>query len=139
VDQALQERTFNLIQSSVRNQDLIYFFRGFAINTKAIIPLREFFESNYNSVGVPLVLELRCDQSLSLGDLWQINTRLETTFSMKYIVQVGVMLPCPVVAYVNTPLVFIERVFWFCTGRRSSQGRGVLQGMSSLDDIRFRS
>jgi hypothetical protein len=54
VDPALQERTFNLIQSSVRNQDLIYFFRGFATNTKAITPMREFFESNYNSVGVLL-------------------------------------------------------------------------------------
>jgi len=65
VDPRLQERTFNLIQSSVRNQDLIYFFRGLATNTKAIMPLREFFESNYS----------------------YINTRLETTFSMKYIVQ----------------------------------------------------
>jgi len=65
VDPALQERTFNLIQSSVRNQDLIYFFRGFAVNPKAIKALREFFEKNYKS----------------------IHTRLETTFSMKYIVQ----------------------------------------------------
>jgi len=65
VDPALHERTFNLIQSSVRNQDIIYFFRGFSANTKAIIPLREFFEKNYSS----------------------INTRLATTFSMKYIVQ----------------------------------------------------
>jgi hypothetical protein len=55
VDPGLQERTFNLIQSSVRNQDLIIFFRGLATNTKAIIPLREFFESNYNSVGFPLL------------------------------------------------------------------------------------
>jgi aminopeptidase 2 len=55
VDPALQERTFNLIQSSVRNQDLIYFFRGLATNTKAIIPLREFFESNYNSVSIRLL------------------------------------------------------------------------------------
>jgi len=53
VDPALQERTFNLILSSVRNQDLISFFRGFAINPKAINAMRDFFESNYNSVGVP--------------------------------------------------------------------------------------
>jgi hypothetical protein len=52
VDLALQERTFNLIMSSVRNQDLIYFFRGFAINPKAINAMRDFFESNYDSVGV---------------------------------------------------------------------------------------
>ena len=52
VDPALQRRTFNLIQSSVRNQDLIYFFRGFAANPKAIYALRDFFESNYDSVGV---------------------------------------------------------------------------------------
>jgi len=64
-DPALLERTFNLIQSRVRNQDVIYFFRGFAVNVKAIKALREFFEGNYNA----------------------INTRLETTFSMKYIVQ----------------------------------------------------
>ncbi|KAI0280676.1 peptidase family M1-domain-containing protein [Russula aff. rugulosa BPL654] len=59
------ERTFKLIQTSVRNQDLIYFFRGFSMNPKATNALREFFETNYNS----------------------IYTRLETTFSMKYIVQ----------------------------------------------------
>jgi len=65
VDPVLQRRTFKLIQTSVRNQDLISFFRGFAMNPKAINASREFFESNYNS----------------------ISTRLETTFSMKYIVQ----------------------------------------------------
>jgi len=65
VDPALQERTFKLIQTSVRNQDLIFFFRGFAMNPKAFNATREFFENNYNS----------------------INTRLATTFSMKFIVQ----------------------------------------------------
>jgi len=50
VDPALQGRTFKLIQTSVRNQDLIYFFRGFSMNPKAINALREFFETNYNSV-----------------------------------------------------------------------------------------
>jgi hypothetical protein len=55
VDPALQERTFKLIQSRVRNQDLIYFFRGFATNTKAIISLRKFFESNYDSVNIRLL------------------------------------------------------------------------------------
>jgi len=43
VDPALLERTFDLIQSSVRNQDLVYFFRRFSANPKAIIPLRDFF------------------------------------------------------------------------------------------------
>jgi len=52
VDPALHEQTFNLIQSSVRNQDLIYFFRGFSSNPKAIIALREFFEKNYDSVRI---------------------------------------------------------------------------------------
>jgi aminopeptidase 2 len=65
VDPALQERTFKLIQTSVRNQDLIYFFRGFSMNPKATNALREFFETNYNS----------------------IYTRLETTFTMKFIIQ----------------------------------------------------
>ncbi|KAH9043934.1 leucyl aminopeptidase [Lactarius pseudohatsudake] len=65
VDPALHARTFDMILSSVRNQDLIYFFRGFCANTKALYALREFFEANYSS----------------------INKRLETTFSMKYIVQ----------------------------------------------------
>jgi len=65
VDPALLERTFDLIQSSVRNQDLVYFFRRFSANPKAIIPLRDFFEKNYNS----------------------INGRLEYTTSMKYIIQ----------------------------------------------------
>jgi hypothetical protein len=51
VDPALQERTFKLIQTSVRNQDLVYFFRAFSTNPKAINALREFFETNYNSVG----------------------------------------------------------------------------------------
>jgi aminopeptidase 2 len=50
VDPALQARTFDMIQTSVRNQDLIYFFRGLAINPKAINALREFFERNYDSV-----------------------------------------------------------------------------------------
>jgi hypothetical protein len=54
VDPTLQERTFKLIQSSVRNQDLIYFFHHLAVNPKAINALREFFESNYNSVRVCL-------------------------------------------------------------------------------------
>jgi aminopeptidase 2 len=52
VDPALQERTFKLIQSSVRNQDLVYFFRGFGMNPKAFNAVREFFENNYNSVRV---------------------------------------------------------------------------------------
>ena len=63
---ALQERTFNMILSSVRNQDLIYFFRGFATNPKAINAMRDFFETNYNPVGVPLVL--RCDRSAT--EIW---------------------------------------------------------------------
>jgi len=65
VDAALQARTFDMILSSVRNQDLISFFRGFCVNTEALYALREFFEANYYS----------------------INKRLETTFSMKYVVQ----------------------------------------------------
>ena len=40
-----------MILSSVRNQDLIYFFRGFCTNTEALYALREFFEANYHSVG----------------------------------------------------------------------------------------
>jgi aminopeptidase 2 len=64
-DPTLQARTFEMILSSVRNQDLIYFFRGFGTNTDAIYALREFFEVNYDT----------------------INKRLETTFAMKYIVQ----------------------------------------------------
>ncbi|KAF8261355.1 leucyl aminopeptidase [Lactarius quietus] len=64
-DAALQARTFEMIRSSVRNQDLIYFFRGFCTNTEALYALREFFEADYHT----------------------INKRLETTFSMKYIVQ----------------------------------------------------
>jgi hypothetical protein len=46
----LQARTFDMIQKSVRNQDLISFFRGFATNPMAINALREFFEANYDSV-----------------------------------------------------------------------------------------
>jgi len=65
VHPALQERTFNLILSGVRNQDFIYFFRGLASNPKVLNALRDFFEKNYTS----------------------INARLETTFTMKYIVQ----------------------------------------------------
>jgi hypothetical protein len=64
VDPALQERTFNMILSTVRNQDLIYFFRGFATNPKSINAMRDFFESNYDSVGVPFFsLVHRCDRS----------------------------------------------------------------------------
>ena len=55
VDAALQARTFDMIQSSVRNQDLIYFFRGFCTNTEALYALREFFEANYHSVGIRLL------------------------------------------------------------------------------------
>ena len=69
MDPALQERTFNMIMSSVRNQDLIYFFRGFATNPKAINAMRDFFETNYNLVGVPFFgLVLRCDQSAT--EIW---------------------------------------------------------------------
>jgi aminopeptidase 2 len=69
VDPALQERTFNLIQSSVRNQDLIYFFRGFAVNPKVIKALREFFEKNYKSVGF-FFLGLLYVSSLGSGGCW---------------------------------------------------------------------
>ncbi|KAI0259093.1 leucyl aminopeptidase [Gloeopeniophorella convolvens] len=65
VEPALQSRTFDLILTGVRNQDFIYFFRGLATNSKVLFTLREFFEKNYDT----------------------INTRLETTFSMKYLVQ----------------------------------------------------
>ncbi|KAH9169597.1 leucyl aminopeptidase [Lactarius sanguifluus] len=65
IDPALHARTFDMILSSVRNQDLVYFFRGFCMNTEALYALREFFEANYSS----------------------INKRLEMTFSMKDIVQ----------------------------------------------------
>ncbi|KAH9169598.1 leucyl aminopeptidase [Lactarius sanguifluus] len=65
IDPVLHARTFDMILSSVRNQDLIYFFRGFCANTEALYALREFFEANYSS----------------------INKRLEMTFSMKYIIQ----------------------------------------------------
>jgi hypothetical protein len=69
VDPALQERTFKLMLSSVRNQDLIYFFRGFAINPKAINALRDFFESHYDSVSVPFFgVVLRCDRSTT--EIW---------------------------------------------------------------------
>ena len=40
-----------MILSIVRNQDLPYFFRGFRMNTSAIYALREFFETNYATVG----------------------------------------------------------------------------------------
>ncbi|KAH9981908.1 leucyl aminopeptidase [Russula compacta] len=53
VDPALQERTFKMILSSVRNQDVLYFFRYFASNSKARYALREFFENNYDSVSFP--------------------------------------------------------------------------------------
>ena len=53
VDPALQARTFDLMLSSVRNQDLVYFFRGLSTNTAALNALREFFEANYHSVGAP--------------------------------------------------------------------------------------
>ncbi|KAH8986249.1 hypothetical protein EDB86DRAFT_3082967 [Lactarius hatsudake] len=74
IDATLQARTFDLILSKVGNQDLIYFFRGFSTNTEALDALREFFEANYNS----------------------INKRLETTFLMSYVIQVGFipLLPC---------------------------------------------
>lgn len=50
-DPALQARTFEMILSNVRNQDLVYFFRGLCMNTQAIYALREFFETNYDKVG----------------------------------------------------------------------------------------
>ena len=40
-----------MILSNVRNQDLVYFFRGLCMNTQAIYALREFFETNYDKVG----------------------------------------------------------------------------------------
>jgi hypothetical protein len=66
VDPALQERTFKLIQTSVRNQDLIYFFRFFSMNPKATNALREFFETNYNSVGTCFLrMTFLCGSALS--------------------------------------------------------------------------
>jgi hypothetical protein len=50
VDPALQARTFDMVQTSVRNQDLIYFFRDFSTNPKTTNAVREFFELNYDSV-----------------------------------------------------------------------------------------
>ncbi|KAH9952724.1 hypothetical protein BGW80DRAFT_1259923 [Lactifluus volemus] len=60
-----EARMFDMVQKSAHNQDLVSFFRGFATNPKAINALRGFFEANYDS----------------------INTCLETTFSIEYIVQ----------------------------------------------------
>ena len=37
-----------MILPSVRNQDLVYFFRGFRMNTEAFYTLREFFEASYD-------------------------------------------------------------------------------------------
>ena len=71
VDGALQARTFEMIQSSVRNQDLISFFRGFSLNTEALYALREFFEANYYSVGLP-PLGLCAPIGLQLDD-WLID------------------------------------------------------------------
>lgn len=42
-----------MILSSVRNQDVLYFFRYFASNSKARYALREFFENNYDTVNFP--------------------------------------------------------------------------------------
>ena len=39
-----------MILSSVRNQDLVPFFRGLSTNTEVLYALREFFEANYDSV-----------------------------------------------------------------------------------------
>ena len=41
-----------MIQTTVRNQDVILFFRGFATNPKAFNALRNFFEDNYDSVKI---------------------------------------------------------------------------------------
>ena len=48
IDLALQVSTFNMIWSCVQNQDFIYFFHSFCMNTKVLYALYEFFEANYH-------------------------------------------------------------------------------------------
>ena len=59
-----------MILSSGRSQDLIYFFCGFAANPKSINAMRDFFESNHNSVSALFSVWyfVAIDQLLKFGD-----------------------------------------------------------------------
>lgn len=49
-DPELIERTLGLIATKSRNQDVIYFFWGLSSNLKARLPLRDYFEKEYDTV-----------------------------------------------------------------------------------------
>jgi hypothetical protein len=59
----------------------------------------------------------------------EINTRLETTFTMKYIVQVGV----PVQAYTSPELFTVECLYRIYKERGSDQSRGIFQGRPTFE------
>ncbi|KZV77286.1 hypothetical protein PENSPDRAFT_568462 [Peniophora sp. CONT] len=49
-DPELIERTLGLIATKSRNQDVIYFFWGLSSNLKARLPLRDYFEKEYDTL-----------------------------------------------------------------------------------------
>ena len=55
INLALQVSTFDMIWLRVQNQDFIYFFHGFCMNTEVLYALYEFFEANYHLVGIRLL------------------------------------------------------------------------------------
>ncbi|KAI0064924.1 leucyl aminopeptidase [Artomyces pyxidatus] len=64
-DSELMEKTFSMIRTRSRNQDVMYFFYGLNQNFKARKPLRAFFEKHYD----------------------EFVTRFEATFTLKRLVK----------------------------------------------------
>lgn len=51
-DPELMQETFQFILSKARDQDVIYFFRGLSVNSKARRPLVHFFKDEYDNVNI---------------------------------------------------------------------------------------
>lgn len=139
MDPALQERTFKLIQTSVRNQDLISFFRGFSMNPKATNTLREFFETNYNSVGalfllINVSLQFRADFSFT-GPCLVIHSSRDDVFDEIHSPS-GCRAPICFSFLRLTPFWYrVECVCRILDRGRSGQGGGILQGTSSCRTV----
>lgn len=51
-DPELLQETFQFILNKARDQDVVYFFRGLAVNPKARRPLVQFFKNEYEKVNI---------------------------------------------------------------------------------------
>ena len=82
----LQQRTLDLIESKVRDQDVMYFLRGLAANFSAHCTVVKYYENNYDRVSV---LWLCLVLLTELTGPRQLTQRFKNNFTMKYLVTVS--------------------------------------------------